>query len=62
MLCLICWLTGETRWVLDPAYHEHARGHAPHVASDEVADALLDGRLVISLVPDGSPVKVGKGE
>lgn len=48
MLCLICWLDGETKWVLDPAYHEHVTGHAPDLASDEIADALLDGRLTLT--------------
>jgi hypothetical protein len=51
MLCLICWLDGQTKWVLDPAYHEHVTGHAPDLANDEIADALLDGRLVLTLAP-----------
>jgi hypothetical protein len=50
MLCLICWLDGEVRWVLDPRYHEHVKGHAPDLASDEVADALLAGTLTLTRV------------
>lgn len=48
MLCLICWLEGKTKWVIDPAYHEYASGHVPDLATDEIADALLDGRLVMT--------------
>jgi hypothetical protein len=51
MLCLICWLDGQTKWVLDPAYHEHVTGHAPDLANDEIADALLDGRLALTRAP-----------
>jgi hypothetical protein len=52
MLCLICWLDGQTKWVLDPAYHQYVTGHAPDTASDEIADALLDGRLVLARAPE----------
>jgi hypothetical protein len=50
MLCLICWLNGETRWVLDPAYHLHANGHIPEIAADHIADALLSGTLTITRI------------
>ena len=50
MLCLICWLSGKTKWVIDPVYHEQVSGHMPDLASDEIANALLNGQLTFRLL------------
>lgn len=44
MLCLICWLNGEERWVLDVRYHIFGQGHFPAVIPDPIADRLIDQR------------------
>jgi hypothetical protein len=40
MLCITCWLNGETRWVLDVKYHIYMSGHFPACIPDPIADRL----------------------
>lgn len=44
VLCLICWLNREERWVLDVRYHIFGQGHFPAVIPDPIADRLIDQR------------------